>query len=302
MFSPRQLVRGGMALLIWSAAGLLGATPALAEAKAKAEAGAEVEPKPLVFFAGLAADRDGGEGVRLGIDYGVAEKTWVTAIGTYTHLSDELSDITTRSLGAGIEHSFGRFGVSGNVAYWGDPDEVDSTSFRSSLFYKGGPWRVALSGERREVDVTFRFTNADDIRVQRTEQLQVDALGGSVSYSGEPWSVRLGHAGYEYSRDPRALNFLFRFSVLSASGLTLANSFLEYRSWAGLEYAFGDRGVFLELSADKGAVDELRTNTFMLGYYMPIAERWDMEFQLGVADTEVLGGAVFGGVTFFLFR
>ena len=260
------------------------------------------EPKPLVFFAGLAADRDGGLGVRTGIDYGIGEKTWLTAIGTYTDLSDEFYDISTRSLDVGIEHTFGRLGIAGNVSYWGDPDELDSTSLRGSVFYRAGQWRFAVSGEQRNVDVVFRFTNDSDVRVERTEELIVDALGGSIGYSGDPWSVRLGHTSYDYSRNPQALNFLFRFSLLSASGLTLANSFLEYRTWTSLDYNFGDRGLMLELSSDKGAVDQLRTNTVMLGYYMPIANRWDMEFQLGLADTEVFGSALFGGVTFFLFR
>lgn len=291
MFLPKYYKQ----VLLWGAVAVLGAPPAGAQ-------GAD-EPKPLVIFAGLDGDDEGGLGVKLGLDYGVGDETWLTVIGNYTSSSDQFADITTRSLSVGLEHSFGRFGISGDVSYWGDPDELDSTSFRGSFFYKAAGWRLALAAERRNVDVTFRFVNADDLRVQTTEDLEVDALGGRLSYSGDhPWSFHLGHTDYDYSRDPRLLNFLFRFSLLSASGLTLANSFLEYSNTAGVEYAFGDRAVFLELNADKGAVDELRIHTYSVGLLTPIAQRWDVEFRLGVADTEGLGSSPFGGVTFFLYR
>ncbi len=260
---------------------------------------------PLVVSGGVQSDDAGGVGTYLGLDYGLTEKDWLTLTASYTESADELADITTRFVGASLDHDFGRISVTGGMEYWGDPDEIDSIDLKASVSFEAGSWRITAFGERRNVNVTFRFINVLGVLVDRTEDLDVNGLGGRLRYRGEgPWSFHLSHTDYEYSRDPRLLNFLFRFRLLSASALTIANGFFERSSSTGVEYAFTDANTYLffNFNHDKGAVDQLETNTYSLGVVTPVADRWDIEVRAGITEADDLDDSFFGGIGFYFYR
>lgn len=258
---------------------------------------------PLVVSGGIQSDDEGSFGAYVGLDYGLTEKDWLTFTGGYTESADELADITTRFVGASLDHDFGRMSVTGGMEYWGDPDEIDSIDLSTSVSVKAGSWRLTAFGELRNVNVTFRFINVLGVLVDVTEDLEVMGIGGRVRYRGDgPWSLHLSHTDYDYSRDPRLLNFLFRFRLLSASALTIANGFFERSSATGVEYTFVNSSVFFNFNHDKGAVDLLETNTYSLGLVTPVAERWDIEVRAGVTETEDLDNSFFGGIGFYFYR
>ena len=261
-------------------------------------------PNPMVISGGVQLDDDGTTDVLLGLDYAAGERTWLSFYGGYTDASDDQVDVQFRTALFAIDHRFGKVGVTGAVEFWGDPDELDSTDLRGQLYFQNGGFRAAVISERRNIDVTARGMDLQDRPFERVNRFNADAIGGSLRYSGERFTLYGSHLDYDYdfSRLVDSVVDLIILRFVSESALTLANSFVDDSTTAGLDIEFANNIFNLEYSTYTGAVDKLDTYSFSSAMLFPVADRVDLEVRVGVSDSENLDSSFFGGITFFVYR
>ena len=108
--------------------------------------------------------------------------------------------------------------------------------------------------------------------------------------------MRLHASGIGYDYDVR-LNVQSNRGVLellSASRLSLINNLIDHRVGAGIDIDVGDRTWSLDFRTWKGAVDGGRTHSTTVRFLTPLGRRGDIEFGVGIDDSDL-----YGSVTFF---
>lgn len=262
----------------------------------------EVGSRPWLLSAAAQVDDDGSSGYGLGLDWGVTETTWLSFYGGLSHSPDDRADVTTRTLVAGLDQRLGPMGFTLGLESWGEPDEVESRDVTGSLYLRGDRYRLALKGERRDIDVTFTLTGPEGEQLRRTADLTADGFGASFSVAlSERWRLSADGMGYDYSRDLSLLPRLQTFDFLASSVLTLSNSFIDSEWGVALDYQLGEPAFSVQWRRDRSAVDLSELTSVSLGALFPVADRLDLEISLGVSDSDELDAALFGGVYLFFY-
>jgi hypothetical protein len=90
-------------------------------------------------------------------------------------------------------------------------------------------------------------------------------------------------------------------NLLSASTLTLANSFVDQDRWLGVERRFGRVALNVRYATDISAIDDSEFETFDAGVLFPIGRRADLEFSIGHGRSEFFETGLYGGLFFLIY-
>ena len=266
------------------------------------------DPKPMVISGGVQFDDDGSKDFLLGIDYAIADKTWVSAFAGYSDTSDDFAEETFNTGLVGFDHQFGLFGIAASLESWGNSDTVESIDTRTQLYFQKGGFRAALTGEFRNIDITVTVTTPERT-FEQVNRISADAIGGSLRYSGDKFTMYASYLNYDYADDaPRlraiivVLDAVDRLPGHTASDLTLANSFLDDTVTAGLDIELVESVFNVEYSRYSGTLDLRDTDSISAALLFPVGDRVDLELRLGRSSTDGFESSTFGGLTFFYYR
>lgn len=276
----------------WHETGLLFMLLLLAEAS-MAGAG-------YVIGAGVEGDSSDGLAISLLGDYGVAEKTWLSAaIARNSGESAFSRDLDTWYADLGIDHWWSPIGLRAGVAYWGDNDTLDSSDWRASIYWRNEKLSVSADYEYRDFSILFPET---DRFPSRDVGFSADGVGASARFNITD-SVSFGLSGLDYNYDVnlrldsnRALLLL-----LSYSRLSLINSLVDYRVAANLGVDAGKRHWQFDVGTWKGEADGSTTRSATIRFLTPMGERSDVEFALGIDDSSLYGNVTFLSVFLFFY-
>jgi len=263
---------------------------------------AAAQGHPWAIGIGAQMDAEGSSSTVASFDIAATESTWLRASGALGNSPNDRGDIKTRTLSAGIDQSFGSFGLTLDLQRWGDPDLVESDDVKGSVYFRGDVFTATLLAEHRELDVTFSITGPGGDFFSRTVGFSGDGWGLRVSAKpNEKWRFFAGGRKYDYSVNLAALPRIQIVDFLFSSTLTLANSLLDYEVSAGFERSFGDRSLSLTIARDRSAVDRTFLKSLDIGFLFPVGKRVDLEFSLGASDSQDFGSETFAGIYLFFY-
>lgn len=253
-----------------------------------------------IIGGGIEADTEEGFAGSATAQIGFTEKTWMSAVvARYQGDAPRSQGIDTWYGDVGIDHWFEPVGVRFGVAYWGDADILDSRDARASLYWRGDKVTLALDYERRDFEFDLPETN---FFPARTVEFDANGVGLSTRFDvSDVVSISLNGMAYDYSVDLNLDNNRRILELLSFSRFSLINSLVDHRGFAALDVEVGERRWQFELGTWKGAVDGATTNSATVRLLTPLGDKADIEFGLGLDDSELYGSVTFFSVFLFFY-
>lgn len=263
-------------------------------------AGRVIAGEGYVLGAGLEGDSQDGFAVALVGDFGVAKETWITAaIAKYSAESALSQDLDTWYADVGIDHWWNPIGIRAGAAYWGDSDTLDSTDLRGSAYWRND--RLSISGDYqyRDFDIVLPAT---DFFASRKAGFSANGIGLSARVEiTDTVSFNLSGMDYDYDVNLKLDSNRPLLQLLTFSRLSLINSLVDYRATANLALDAGKRRWNFDIGTWKGEVDGSTTLSATVRFLNPINDRSDIEFALGVDDSELYGNVTFFSVFLFFY-
>jgi hypothetical protein len=249
---------------------------------------------------GVEADSADGLAAAVFADIGVSEKTRLFA--TLGKSSVELGrgiDLETSYGDIGLDHWFDPVGVRMQVAYWGDNDFLDSIDWRGGLYWRND--RITLSGDLEYRDFEFNIFGNDAVP-GRNVRFHAEGAGLSARFQlNDALSLNVMGIDYRYNVDLNRGGNRDIMDFLSVSRLSLINSLIDYRAGAGLGLDIGEQRWDLDYRTWKAEVDGSITHSATLNLITPIGRRADIQFGLGVDDSDTYGSITFFAVQLFFY-
>jgi len=198
-----------------------------------------------------------------------------------------------------LDHFLDPLGFTIGAAYWGDPDLLDSTDLRGSVYFRNDKLMLAGEYEYRDFDFiipTTRFFPG------REFAFDADGFGARFRYSiTTSIDVSLSAMQYDYSVDFRPDENRDAVRLITVSRLGLINNLIDSRASLGLSLLTGQQRWGLNYSSWKGALDRSRTNSVTISYLRPLVQRTDIEFALGYDDSDLYGGVTFLSIYLYFY-
>lgn len=253
-----------------------------------------------IIALGLEADTADGLATAVAGDVGVTEKTWLS--GTLARNAVDLprgNSIDTWFANVGVDHFFDPLGIRIGAAYWGDSDILESNDVPAALYWRNGKATVSLNYLYRD----FRFELPQtDFFPGRVFYFDANGVGlsGRIALTD---SVSLGISGmdYEYSVNLRLDRNAGLLDLLSFSRFSLINSLVDYRVYGSLGIDAGQHHWELDLGTWKGEVDGGTTRSATLRFLTPLGGSNDIEFGVGVDDSDLYGAVTFFSVVLYFY-
>ena len=249
---------------------------------------------------GLEGDSADGLGAALIGDLAVGQNTWLTgAVARSTVDAPDRQSVDSWYGDLEIDHLFDPVGVSLGVSYWGNSETLDSRDWRGSVYWQGD--RLLLAGEYEYRD--FRF-ELPEINFFPGRVFRFDANGiGLTARLDLTENVSLGLQGkdYDYGANLRLDRNRGLLDLLAFSRLSLINSLVDYRVGASLGVDTGKRYWRFEAATWKGEADGSTTRSATLRLTTPMGERGDIEFGLGVDNSDLYGSVTFLSVFLYFY-
>lgn len=254
------------------------------------------------FLLGAGVESDSGDGLS-GIviaNLGLTKKTRLNGsfgksdvpLPSGRHMNTSYGDI-------GIDHWFDPVGIQLMAAYWGNNDIFDSVDSRASIYWRNDRTRLSADFERRAFE--FDIFRGDLLPGQ---DFRFDATGIGLSVRtklGDSVSMRLSAKDYDYNVDLR-LDANSRITdLLSVTRLSLINSLIDYRVGAGIDIDVGKRVWSLDYGIWKGEVDGGVTHSATLRFLTPAGSKSDIEFGLGIDDSDLYGSVTFLSIFLYFY-
>jgi hypothetical protein len=222
---------------------------------------AQDDDAPWLLSLSALRDENAYEHAVAGFHLGVGADTWVSVTAGSSHAQSTTSDVRARLLAAVVEHDFGPVGISLGVESWGDSDNLEAQDLRGELFFSGDRYRFALLAERRDIDIYFSGSGAPRLTDLRRIGVDADALGLSARYRLSPeWQIYGAWMDYDYPSRMRVVPRADRLNLLSGSAVTLAYSFIDRYVTFGVERAFGQTLLNVDVGRDRSAIDRWCTS------------------------------------------
>jgi hypothetical protein len=234
---------------------------------------------------------------------GVGSRTWLTFAGGKSSSPLESTDIEASTLLVGVDHRLDKVGFTLQAERWGDSGELETTDFSGSIYFDRDRWRVGFGYEHRNVEIPFTVTGPLGRTFSRTADVGVDGLSFDANVTlAERWRLHVGLEEFDYERDLTVLPRIAALNLLSASALTLANSFLDHDRFVAVERDVGLASVLtLRLAKDRSAIDGAELETIEGAVLFPIGRRVDLEVNLGHGGSELFQSGYYGGVLFLVY-
>lgn len=250
--------------------------------------------------AGLEADDDNGFRGSLFAGLDVGEGTWLSSGIASSSIElpfDRSGDIVYADLE--IDHFFNPLGISFGIGYWGDPDLLNSTDVRAAVRFRSGSWLVAGEYELRDFDFTIPPT---DFFPGREITFAADGVGARLRYHfTDAFSMGVSGMQYDYSVDFRPDVERDAVRLVTISRLGLVNSLIDSRASLDFMFDIADRRWTLDFSTWDGALDRSTTDSVTVSYLHPASNRIDLEFSVGVDESDLYGRVTFASVFLYFY-
>lgn len=233
---------------------------------------------------------------------GVGEDTWLSLTAGSSHAPSSETDVSAGLLAADIEHDFGPAGFALGVESWGDADNLESQDLRGELFFERERYRVALLAEQRDIDIYFSGDGAPRITDLRKVSVAASGLGISARFRiSSDWQVYGIWMKYDYPLRVRVIPRADRLKLLSASAVTLAYSFVDRYATFGVEKAFGQTLLNVDLGRDRSTIDDSVLKSLNASVLFPVSTRLDLEFAVGSSRVAGSASSIYGGITLLIY-
>ena len=234
---------------------------------------------------------------------GVGSRTWLSFAAGKSSSPLQSTDIEASTLLLGLDHRFDKVGFTLEAERWGDSGELETTDFSGSVYFDRDRWRVGFGYEHRNIEIPFTVTGPLGNTFSRTVELAADGLSFDANVSlAERWRLYLGLEEFDYERNLAVLPRIAALNFLSASTLTLANSFLDHDRFIAVERDVGLATVLsLRLAKDRSAIDDAELETIEGAVLFPIGRRVDLEVNLGHGGSDFFQAGYYGGLLFLIY-
>jgi hypothetical protein len=289
---PRRIVASSLAVIA-----------ALAAAAARAQAPDPPDAKGTWLLGlGGQADEHSNDSYLGTFDIGVGRDTWLSLAAGHSSSPADFADIEADTLSIGFDHGFEQVGFRLAYEEWGDEGVLETRDFGAVVYLDRPRWRIGFGYETRDISIPFTLTGP--LGRQIVSEVDVDGerygLDGRVTL-GESWTLFLGMAEYDYSRNLNAIPRIDSLNLLSSSTLTLANSFIDHDRSLGIERRFGRVALNVRYGTDRSAIDDSEFETFDAAVMFPIGRRADLELNLGHGRSEFFETGLYGGLFFLIY-
>ena len=254
------------------------------------------------YILGFGLEGDSAEGLAASVvgDVALTSNTWLTGSLAKSKLDlPRRQTLETLYGDLGLDHWFDPVGVRLGVAYWGDSDLLDSVDWRGSLYWRDDSAMISADYEFRDFNFELPAFDAFPGRSARFDAQGI-GLSGRINLS-EKASLNLYGMDYTYSVDLSTDRNQAILELLSFSRLSLINSLVDYSAGAALGVDAGLQRWLFELSTWKGEVDGSVTNSATIRLMTPMGEKSDIEFGLGVDNSELYGTVTFLSVYLYFY-
>lgn len=253
-----------------------------------------------VFGGGVESDSTDGLSGAVFADIGLTDKTRLSgSFGKSTVPLPRGVDLNTSYGDIGFDHWFEPLGVQMEVAYWGDGDILDSVDWRGALYWRND--KVTLSADMEYRDFEFDIFR-NDVLPGQDVRFHAKALGASANIKlSDKVSLNLGGINYEYNVNLKLDANSRIIEYLSVSRLSLINSLIDYRVGGGLGLDVGKRRWDFSYLTWKGEVDGSKTHSATVHFVTPIGGSSDIQFGLGVDDSDTYGSVTFFSVFLYFY-
>lgn len=247
----------------------------------------------FIVGGGIEGDSSDGFAVAALGEFGVTEKTWLSAtLANYTVDSADGIDVDSLFWDVGVDHWFDPIGLRLGVSRWGDNDSLDSDDWRASLYWRADQFSIAADYQFR--DFTFDLPAADRFP-RRTVSFDAKGVGATLRFDiGDDTDISLSGMDYDYGANLRLDTNRALTDLLSFSRLSLITTLVDYRLSATLGVDAGKRRWQVNLGSWQGEADRSGTRSLTVSMLNPLGDQADIEFALGFDDSEL-----YGNVTFF---
>ncbi len=283
----------------------LAVTAALAPALAAAAQSTPPDEDRAGWMLGLnaQADEHDAHSVYATSYVGVGSRTWLTFAAGKSSSPIDTTNIEASTLLLGVDHRFDKVGFALEAERWGDSGELETTDFSGKVYFDRDRWRVGFGYEHRNIEIPFTVTGPLGNTFSRTVELAADGLSFDANVTlAERWRLYLGLEEFDYQRNLAVLPRIAALNYLSASTLTLANSFLDHDRFLGVERDLGQATVLsLRLAKDESAIDGAALDTIEGAVLFPIGRRVDLEVNVGHGGSDVFQAGYYGGILFLIY-
>ncbi len=276
------------------------------------------DERGLGLRASLQADDRSGTAIGAGLDLQLAERSWFMLDGARSDAGADFGGIESSLLAVGLDHRFeGPVGITLGWETWGDSGLVETATIRAGLNLTFDQWRWSLDGSWRDTEMDLVVPNLPATDIIGKCDGSDSSLGASLSWSGERggWYLRGRDHSYQrtlctigrftldiFNLPPQVFIRVPALERLQASAVNRTYSFLEQSVTLGGHLRFGSKRLNLEYIRDKGAFDQLNSNTVVVTLGFEFTRGLDLGFSLGVTDTEQLGSTSYAGINVAWYR
>lgn len=254
------------------------------------------------YVIGGGIEGDSADGLTGGLfaDVGLTDKTRIFgSIGKSTVPLPFGLDLDTSYGDLGLDYWFDPVGIRAEVAYWGDSDIFDSIDGRAALYWRND--KVSLTGRLEYREFEFDIFRAD-LLAGRDIRFHANGAGLSASYRvNDTVSVNFSGINYDYNVDLRRAGNRDIVDFLSVSRLSLINSLIDYRAGIGIGFDKGLKRWDVDYKTWRGAVDGSITHSATLNLLTPLGDRGDIQFGVGVDDSDTYGSITFFSVSVYFY-
>ena len=253
-----------------------------------------------VVGGGIESDDGDGTGIAAFTDIGLSEKTRFSLLFGKNNIDLPSGiNLNTAYGDIGIDHYFEPVGLRMEVAYWGDNDIFDSIDGRGSLYWRNDKLMVSADLEYRDFEFDI-FRN--DLVAGQDIRFHAKGYGLSSRFRlSENVSLNLRGINYDYNVDLRVDGNRRILELLSVSRLSLINSLVSYRVSAGVGINIGDNVLSFSYANWQGEVDGSKTNSSTMRFLTPLGRSGDIEFGIGVDDSDAYGSITFFSVYLYFY-
>lgn len=255
------------------------------------------------YVIGVGMEGDTADGLAASAigDLALTGNTWLTAaVAKSTVDLQRMESVDTWYGDLGVDHFFDPIGIRLGAAYWGDSDILDSHDMRGSLYWRGDRAMIAGNYEYRDFSFDIPPFNAFP---GRTIDFDAQGFGLSARFDvAENAGLSLYGMDYDYSVNLR-LGDTNRpiLDLLSFSRFSLINSLVDYDAGVALGVDAGQQRWLFEFATWKGEVDGSVTKSATVRLTTPIGQMSDVEFGLGVDNSELYGTVTFFSVYLYFY-
>lgn len=284
----------------WPLALTVALAPALA---AGAQSTPPDETRGWVLGLNAQADEHDAHSLYASSYVGVGSRTWLNFAAGKSSSPIESTDIEANTLLLGVDHRFDKVGFTLEAERWGDSGELETTDYSGSVYFDRDRWRIGFGYEHRDIEIPITVTGPLGRTFSRTVKSSADGFSFDAKVSmAKRWRLYLGLEEFDYERNLAVLPRIAALNFLSASALTLANSFLDHDRFIAVERDLGQATVLsLRLAKDRSAIDAAELETVEGAVLFPVGRRFDLEVNLGHGGSDFFQSGYYGGLLFLVY-